>query len=91
MVRQYWRSADHLQAYAHASSKARLPAWQAFNRKIGTGGDVGIWHETYIVRADHSESVHVNKPPYGLGLTSGEVSPSHPHYVRRRYFARANG
>jgi hypothetical protein len=68
MVLQYWRSADHLQAYAQAASRAHLPAWQAFNRKVGTGGDVGIWHETYIVQAGHSESVYVNMPRHGLGL-----------------------
>src|SRR5690349_1760725 len=48
MVLQYWRSAEHLRAYAHAANQAHLPAWQAFNRAVGTGGDVGIWHETYV-------------------------------------------
>ena len=67
MVLQYWKSAEHLRAYAHASDKAHLPAWQAFNRAIGIGGDVGIWHETYVVPAGHAESLYVNMPPYGLG------------------------
>lgn len=68
MVLQYWKSAEHLWAYAHAASKAHLPAWQAFNRKIGTGGDVGIWHETYVVPKGHAESVYVNMPRFGLDL-----------------------
>ena len=72
---QYWRSAEHLQAYAHASNKQHLPAWQAFNRAVGTGGDVGIWHETYVVPAGHSESVYANMPRYGLGL-AGAVFPA---------------
>jgi hypothetical protein len=75
MVVQYWRSAEHLQAYAHASNKAHLPAWQAFDRQIGTGGDVGIWHETYVVPEGHAESVYVNMPRYGLGL-AGTVFPA---------------
>jgi Domain of unknown function (DUF4188) len=74
-VLQYWRSAEHLQAYARADTKAHLPAWQAFNRKIGTGGDVGIWHETYVVPRDHAESVYVNMPRYGLGLV-GTLFPA---------------
>jgi hypothetical protein len=78
MVVQYWRSAEHLQAYAHASNKAHLPAWQAFNRQIGTGGDVGIWHETYVVSEDHAESVYMNMPRYGLGL-AGTVFPAKGH------------
>jgi hypothetical protein len=68
MLVQYWRSAADLQAYAQAPDKQHLPAWQAFNRMIGTNGDVGIWHETYVVPAGHSESVYVNMPRYGLGL-----------------------
>lgn len=78
MVVQYWRSAEHLQAYAHASNKAHLPAWQAFNRQIGTGGDVGIWHETYVVPEGHAESVYVNMPRYGLGA-AGTVFPAKGH------------
>ena len=74
-VLQYWRSAEHLVAYAQSSDRSHLPAWQAFNRKIGTGGDVGIWHETYIVPEGHSESIYVNMPRYGLGL-AGEVFPA---------------
>jgi hypothetical protein len=44
-----------------------LPAWQAFQRAVGTNGDVGIWHETYVVRGGAYENVFVNMPPYGLG------------------------
>ena len=75
MVLQYWRSAEHLRAYAHAANQTHLPAWQAFNRAVGTGGDVGIWHETYVVPAGHLESVYVNMPRYGLGL-AGALFPA---------------
>ncbi len=68
MVVQYWRSHAHLQAYAGARDKAHLPAWRAFNKRIGTNGDVGIWHETFLVAAGHSEAIYVNMPPYGLAL-----------------------
>lgn len=64
---QYWRSAEHLRAYAHAPDKSHLGAWQAFNRAIGTSGDVGIWHETYVVTAGASEAIYVNMPRFGLG------------------------
>lgn len=74
-VLQYWKSAEHLQAYARSTAQVHLPAWQAFNRRVGTGGDVGIWHETYVVPEGHSESVYVNMPRYGLGL-AGTVFPA---------------
>lgn len=67
---QYWHSAAHLQAYAQTSNHAHLPAWQAFNAKIGTTGDVGIWHETYVVPPGHAESIYVNMPRFGWGMAS---------------------
>ncbi|MEK8032878.1 DUF4188 domain-containing protein [Ideonella sp. DXS29W] len=64
---QYWRSMDQLLAYAKDRSAAHLPAWQSFNRAIGTDGTVGIWHETYQAQPGSFENVYVNMPPFGLG------------------------
>jgi Domain of unknown function (DUF4188) len=44
-----------------------LPAWQDFNKAVGTDGSVGIWHETYSVSPGRHESVYVNMPPFELG------------------------
>lgn len=63
----YWRSTEHLVAYAKQRDAAHLPAWRAFNQRVGTNGDVGIWHETFRVPAGHHESVYVNMPRFGLG------------------------
>jgi Domain of unknown function (DUF4188) len=68
LVVQYWRSFDALEAYAKNRDAAHLPAWQAFNKAVGSNGDVGIWHETYVVRAGCYESVYNNMPPFGLGV-----------------------
>ncbi len=67
MMVQYWRSHEQLQAYATASDAAHLPAWRAFNRAVGTSGDVGIWHETYVIGAGRTENIYVNMPLHGLG------------------------
>jgi hypothetical protein len=64
---QYWRSMDHLLAYAKARDLAHLPAWQRFNKAVGTDGTVGIWHETYVVKPGAYENVYVNMPAFGLG------------------------
>lgn len=69
-VTQYWQSVEQLQAYAHARDRAHQPAWQRFNARVGTSGDVGIWHETYAIPAGNSESVYVNMPKYGLGAAA---------------------
>ena len=76
IVVQYWRSMDALLAYAKNRDAAHLPAWRAFNKLVGTGGDVGIWHETYRVRPGDYESVYVNMPKFGLGRV-GELVPAH--------------
>jgi len=70
---QYWRSFEHLEAYARAQDKAHLPAWAKFNRAVGDGGAVGIWHETYIVPDGAYETIYGNMPPLGLGAVAGTV------------------
>ena len=69
---QYWRSMEQLMAYARQRTAEHLPAWRMFNRLVGTNGDVGIWHETYRVRAGDYENVYVNMMPFGLGK-AGEL------------------
>jgi Domain of unknown function (DUF4188) len=65
---QYWRSFEHLEAYARAKDKKHWPAWVDFNRRIGNNrSDVGIWHETYIIKPGQYEAVYSGMPPTGLG------------------------
>ena len=78
MVTQYWRSFDHLIAYAQQRDAAHLPAWKAFNQRIGNDGTVGIWHETYQIAADKYESIYVNMPRFGLAL-AGTHEPASGH------------
>ncbi len=75
MMVQYWRSFAQLQNYATRADAQHLPAWRNFNRMVGTNGDVGIWHETYLINAGQSESIYVNMPPYGLGR-AGQLVPA---------------
>ena len=41
----------------------------------GSSGDVGIWHETYLVPAGGFDSVYNNMPPVGLGAVT-ELVPA---------------
>jgi len=63
---QYWDSFAQLEAYAKSRDAQHLPAWAAFNRAVGCNGDVGIWHETYVVKAGGFECVYNNMPRFGL-------------------------
>jgi Domain of unknown function (DUF4188) len=87
---QYWRSMEQLLAYATNREADHLPAWKAFNRNIGTGGAVGIWHETYGISPGRFESVYVNMPPFGLGKAGSLIPASgHKESARGRLDGRA--
>lgn len=74
VIVQYWRSFEHLEAYARDHDQSHWPAWVDFNRRVGRSrGDVGIWHETYQVRAGEYECVYSGMPPIGLAKASAQV------------------
>ncbi|CAN5557969.1 DUF4188 domain-containing protein [soil metagenome] len=72
---QYWRSFEHLEAYVKDRDSSHYPAWKEFNTKIRNNGDVGIWHETYKVRAGEYECIYNNMPRFGLGK-AGKLIPA---------------
>jgi Domain of unknown function (DUF4188) len=67
MLVQFWRSFEHLERYARSKDASHWPAWVAFNKRIGSSGDVGIWHETYLVPAGGYECLYNNMPATSLG------------------------
>ena len=71
---QYWRSFEDLHAYAHGAR--HLPAWKAYNQSIGHSGIVGVWHETYLIDPNHSESIYANMPRWGLAGAAEHIPVS---------------
>jgi Domain of unknown function (DUF4188) len=86
---QYWRSFEHLEAYAKSDDATHLPAWRAFNKAVGSGGDVGIWHETYRIAPGQYEAIYNNMPAYGLGR-AGTLVDAVQHRKEARERMRAN-
>jgi hypothetical protein len=78
---QYWESREQLLAYASDRSGQHFPAWAEFYRRVGKSGDVGIWHETYVVPRGQFEAIYVNMPRFGLGKVSPLV-PAHGRMAR---------
>ena len=76
MVQQYWESFDKLLAYAQDKEGKHFPAWAKFNRTLAKDGTIGIWHETYLVRAGDYEAIYSGMPPFGLGSVSNLVPAS---------------
>jgi hypothetical protein len=74
-VIQYWRSFEQLEAFARSKDATHFPAWVKFNKSVASNGDVGIWHETYLVPAGQYEAIYNNMPRVGLA-TIGELVPA---------------
>ena len=64
---QYWRSFDHLEAFANDADDPHVAVWRNYWKRVGTSSRTGIWHETYLVRAGEYEAIYGNMPPFGLG------------------------
>lgn len=91
IVTQYWRSFEHLHRYATDPELAHHPAWKAFNRAVGSNGDVGIWHETYLVSAGQYENVYNNMPPFGMGLAGALVPAQGARMSAKGRLRRSDG
>ena len=86
VIVQYWRSFEQLESYARSKDHEHWPAWVAFNKQMaGARGDVGIWHETYLVRAGEYECIYSGMPAFGLAK-AGRLVPvaSHREAARQR-------
>ena len=67
MLVSYWRSAEDVQRFASDPAAPHAQAWRAFNKRIGAGRDIGIWHELYTITPGQFEGVYVNMPAFGMG------------------------
>lgn len=81
---QYWRSFEDLERFARSKEWSHLEAWRQFNKLIRDSGDLGIWHETYLVRAGEYESVYGNMPRFGLAAAGGHLPADTSSTAARR-------
>ena len=70
---QYWRDFDSLDRFARDKDLPHLEPWRQFNRAVRDSGEVGIWHETFRVRAGEYEAVYGNMPVFGLAAAGTHV------------------
>ena len=79
---QYWRSFEHLTAYSRNRDQTHYPYWVKFNKEIGSNGDIGIWHETFLVRAGEYKCIYNNMPLRGLAKASKHIDAIGPRTQR---------
>jgi hypothetical protein len=81
---QYWRSFEHLEAFAKDKDDPHLDIWRQYWRRVGRSSRTGIWHETFLVKAGHYEAVYGNMPAHGLGKAGRLVPASESEGARGR-------
>jgi Domain of unknown function (DUF4188) len=87
---QYWRSFEHLEAFARDEDDPHLAVWRDYWKRVGQSGRTGIWHETYLVRAGEYEGIYGNMPPFGLGRAGRLVPAAQSSTARDRLRATAS-
>ena len=85
---QYWRSFEHLEAFARDPGDLHRPTWLEWFRRA-PNGRTGFWHESYLVRAGEYEAFYGNMPPFGLGKASRLVTVAEGRGARQRLRRRA--
>jgi Monooxygenase af470-like len=89
-VIQYWRSFEHLEAFAKNDDDPHLAAWRNYWKRVGRSGRTGIWHETYLVRDGEYEAIYGNMPAHGLGKATRLLPLSEASSARQRLRTVAN-
>ena len=86
---QYWRSFEHLEAFAKDKDDPHLAVWRNYWKRVGKDGRTGIWHETFLVRDGEYEAIYGNMPARGLGKAARLVPVAES--VGARHRLRATG
>ncbi len=86
---QYWRSFEHLEAFAKDADDPHLGPGRNFVKRVGQSGRTGIWHETFLVRAGEFEAIYTNMPDFGLAKASCVVPVADSVDARNRLKASA--
>ncbi len=89
LIIQIWRSFDDLERFAREDMLHTEP-WKSYFKAVGVNsGDVGIWHETFQVRAGEYESVYGNMPRFGLANAGEHRGLGSASQARERIGAKA--
>src|SRR6478609_6287491 len=87
---QYWRSFEHLEAFAKDPDDPHAVAWRNYWKRVGKSSRSGIWHETFLVRAGEYEAIYGNMPPTGLGRAGRLLQMSESSSARKRLRRKAS-
>lgn len=70
---QYWATHEQLERFATARDLPHAAPWARFTRELSGSGDVGIYHETYLVESGKVEAIYGDMPRFGLAAATSHV------------------
>ena len=73
MVRQYWRDLPTLMEYAQNQAFLHAPAWKRYNHGVGDTGEVGLWHEAYVIDPAQMHTIYRDVPRIGLAAATTQT------------------
>lgn len=73
LMLSYWKDPQSLQDFAANQESPHLEPWRRFMRQVAKSDAVGVWHETYVVPAGHSEVIYSTMPVFGLAAATSHV------------------
>lgn len=73
MVRQYWRDLPTLMEYAQNHAFLHAPAWKRYNHGVGDTGEVGLWHEAYVIDPAQMHTIYRDVPRIGLAAATTQT------------------
>jgi hypothetical protein len=65
-VLQYWRSFDEMEAWSRKGPHSEW--WRSAVERMRFKQDLGVYHETFLVRAPDIESIYLDCRPTGLAV-----------------------
>jgi hypothetical protein len=73
---QYWRSFDELEAWSRNPPHTQW--WRSAVERMRLKNDLGVYHETFLVRGADIESIYMNCQPAGLATFGVLAEPKGP-------------
>jgi hypothetical protein len=87
-VLQYWRSYDELEQWVRRPPHSEW--WRQAIDRERTKGDLGVYHETFLVPRSAIESIYLNCEPVGLSAFGVLGEPIGPMTTSRDRLGRRN-
>jgi hypothetical protein len=83
---QYWTSFESLDIWSHAPLHAGW--WRAAVDRMRNKGDLGVYHEAFLIKRGEFESIYLDCPPVGLGVFGTLTEPVGPKTTAKQRLNR---